>query len=177
MGWSLDYQPPKEPELLTALFLAAGKALYLASSFEDKCQWVLRIVTITTHYEATGDGSAAIELARAMKKKMLGPTIQKLKDPLEFTAGDLETLERARDARNYIAHESAKLDPLSSVSAEIIIEKFARLRVELQALIVGDNLVSRWVYEISEKELAPRGIQEAYSSWVLEWVFDGTYGT
>jgi hypothetical protein len=177
LGWSLDYQPPKEPELLNALFLAAGKALYLASSFEAKCQWVLRIVTIVTHYKATGDNSATTELARAMKEKMLGPTIRELKALTEFTAGDLETLERARDARNYIAHESAKLGPLSSASAKTITEKLAQLRVELQALIDGDNLVSRWIYEISEKEPAPSGIQQAYPSWVLEWVFEGTYGT
>lgn len=163
--------------MLNALFLAAGRALYLASSFEGKCQWVLRIVTIATHYKTTGDSSATAELARALREKMLGPTIRDLKVLSKFTAGDLEILERARDARNYIAHESAKIGPLSSVRANSISEKLAQLKVQLQSLVAGDNLVSTWIYEISEKEPAPTGIQSAYPSWVLEWVFEGTYGT
>jgi|GEM_PF-4828245 len=92
MGWSLDYQPPKEQVLLNQLFLAVGKSLYLASEFEDKCQWVLGMVTLTNRYESTHDFSASTELARVVMKKMLGPTIQDLKKLPEFTAKDLATV-------------------------------------------------------------------------------------
>jgi hypothetical protein len=110
-----------------------------------------------------------------MKDKMLGPTIRELNVLTKVTSADLEMLVRARDARNYIAHESVELGPLSSVSVKTISEKFAQLEAQLQALIAGDNLISCWVYEISEKEPAPTGIQAAYPSWVIEWVFEGSY--
>lgn len=177
MTWSLDYIPPKEPEKLDALFLAAGRALYLANEFESKCRWVLLIDVMETHYKATGDASATVELARAVKQEMLGTTIRKLHECTEFTSGDLETLERARDARNYIAHDSTQVGPLSSASTETITKKLSQLAITVQALIAGDNLVSRWIYEMSEMEPAPSEIQQAYPSWVLEWVFGDTYGT
>lgn len=176
MGWSLDYQPPKEQVLLNQLFLAVGKSLYLASEFEDKCQWVLRIVMIQHHYENTRDISSSFELARVLKKKMLGLTILDLNNLTEITAKDLATLECGRDARNYIAHESTQVGPLSSTSAKTITEKLTRLRAELEALAAADNLISTWIYEIEEKERAPKGIQGAYPDWVFQWVFEGTYG-
>jgi hypothetical protein len=175
--WSLDYQPPKEPALLDQLFLAVGKALYLASAFEAKCQFLLRIMKIVRHYECTGDTSATAELAKVLKEKMLGPTIRELNTITEFTEKDLAIFQRGKDARNYIAHESAQLGPLSSTSAKSINEKLTRLRVELEALATADNLISVWLYEIDEKEPAPRGIQSAYHEWVFQWVFEGAYGT
>ena len=51
MGWSLDYKSPQNIELLDQFFLTAGKSLYLASSFESKCQWILFIMKITEHFE------------------------------------------------------------------------------------------------------------------------------
>ena len=177
MGWSLDYQAPKEPLLLNRLFLAVGRAVYVASSFEEKCQWVLRLMKITDYHKATGDGSATAALARALKDKTLGPTIRDLNNIAPLNESDLAAFERARDARNYIAHESARVGSLSSASAKTIDEKITRLKTELEALTAADNVVSTWIYEIEEKEPAPRGIQDAYPKWVLQWVFEGTYGT
>lgn len=163
--------PPREPELLDQFFLSVGKALYLASAFESKCQWVLRIVKMATHFEHTNDASATIELTKAMKDKLLGPTLKELKGFPEFTAADVAKLERAKDARNYIAHESTEIGSLSSASEKVLRGRTERLRMELSALASGDNLVSAWVYEISEKEPAPRGIQTEYPEWVSHWVF------
>lgn len=177
MGWSLDYQSPREPELLDQFFLSVGKALYLASAFESKCQWVLRIVKIAAHFQRSSDASATAELAKAMKDKLLGPTLNELKGFPEFTAADVAKLERAKDARNFIAHESTEIGSLSSATAKVICERIGRLRTELSALASGDNLVSAWVYEISEKEPPPRGIQSEYPEWVSQWVFGDDNGT
>lgn len=174
MGWSLNYQPPKEPELLEEFFLTVGKALYLACAFEGKCRWVLRIAKLADHYQQTGDASATMALARAMKDKVLGPTLNELKDFPDFDLNEIAVLERAKDARNFIAHECADIGSLSGMSAQRIQEQLARLRSELRTLAAGDNLVSRWVYEIEEKEPAPRGIQQMYPEWIEQWVFSGS---
>lgn len=171
MGWSLNYQRPKEPELLEEFFLAVGKALYLASAFEAKCRFVLRTAKLAHHFNQTDDASATLALAKAMKDKLLGPTIAELKGFPDVSSNDIVVLEQAKNARNFIAHESADIGHLSSASAKQIHEQLARLRCELRALVAGDNLVSRWVYEIEEKEPAPSGIQAAYPKWVEQWVF------
>jgi len=158
MGWTLNYLVPKEPEYLDKFFLVIGKALYIATSFESKCQYVLRIAKLATHYETTGDASATMTLAEAMKDLLLGQTINNMKVLRYFTANDVAILERAKDARNFIAHESADMGFLSSISTELINEKLSRLRRELEALVAGDNLVSKWIYAIEEKEPAPREI-------------------
>jgi hypothetical protein len=170
MGWSLDYQKLKEPELLDEFFLSIGKALYLASAFEKKCWWVLRVIKLT---EQSGDISAVRALASAMKVKLLGPTLNDMKAFPDFSADDIALLERAKDARNFIAHESADIGSLSSVTAQDIHKELDRLRHALAALTAGDNLISRWVYAIETggKEPAPPGIQEAYPRWVEQWVF------
>ncbi len=177
MGWSLNYLPAKEPELLDEFFLAVGKALYLACAFESKCKWVLRIAKLANHFEETEDASATMSLAKAMKDKLLGPTINEMKDFPSFDSDDVAMLERAKNARNCIAHEIAEIGSLSSASANHIQKQLARLRSELDVLIAGDNLVSRWVYEIEEKEAAPRAIQSTYPEWVDEWVLGERHHT
>jgi len=47
----------------------------------------------------------------------------------------------------------------------------SRLRHEVCALALGDNLVSQWIYEIEENEQAPFTIRNEYPRWVDEWVF------
>jgi hypothetical protein len=171
MGWSLDYLKVKEPELLDEIFLAIGKALYLATAFERKCRWVLCLVKLTEDFDQSGEISAMRALVPAMKDKLLGQTIAGMKKFPDFSADDVALLERAKDARNFIAHESAEIGSLSGVSAEHIFEQLERLRNEVEALTAGDNLISRWVYEIENRERAPREIQEQYPRWVQQWIF------
>ena len=171
MGWSLAYSVPEEPQLIEEFLLAVGKCLYLASAFEEKCKCVLRAAKIATTYEEHDDDAAAMVLAKAMRDKLLAPTIADLK--AFFQVEDIAVLERAKDARNFIAHESANIGPLHHASAPHIHQRLARLRTELEALAAGDNLVSAWVYEIEEKEPAPQGIKAAYPDWIRNWVFGG----
>src|SRR3954453_16761937 len=107
MAWSLGYLPPKEPELLDDFFLAAGKCLYLANAFEEKCRWLLRFAELAHHLKDTGDLDASLDLVNAIKTKMLSATIAELKNLSLLNPDNLVLLEKARDARNFIAHEGA----------------------------------------------------------------------
>lgn len=171
MGWSLDYKSPQNIELLDQFFLTAGKSLYLASSFESKCQWILFIMKITEHFERKRDTTASMKLAKTLKNKLLGPTLNELKEFPDFTYDDITKLERAKNARNFIVHESTNIGPLSSTPTVVIREKLNQLRNELNALIPGDNLVSSWIYEITEKEPSPSGIKAEYPTMISEWIF------
>ena len=171
MGWSLGCQPFKEPELLDRFLLAAGKSLCLATAYERKCRFILRIMDIVQHYEDTGDSSASLKLAMTLKDKMLAQTVKGMSCYSVLSESEVALLERAKDARNFIAQESTATGLVNSASREVIMSLYDQLRQEVEALVAGDNIVSRMVYEIEEKEPAPKYIYEAYSSKITDWVF------
>lgn len=175
MGWSLDYRFPEEPRLVNKFLMSLGKALYIATAFELKCRAVLRIANAVHHYEQTSDVDATLALLQAAKDKMLAQTLGELKRFPIVQSDDVQILERAKNARNYIAHEGAEIGPVATVSARIVAAQTSRLRSEVANLIAGDNLVSTWLYEIEEKKGAPRKIRERYPGWIDRWVFENKW--
>jgi hypothetical protein len=169
MGWSINRWAPKDPAALDSFFLVIGKALYIATSFEHKCKYVLRIIRIVEHFEETNDGSAA--LAMAAKDAMLRRTIDGLAGPLNIDKSELDVLVRASQARNFIAHEAAAIGNVFDVSRKGLSERLSELKHELTVLVDGDNLVSSWIYEIEEKERAPREVRDKYPALVMTWIF------
>lgn len=169
MGWSLDYQNLKYPDQLNKFLLAVGKALYLANAFEYKCQYVLRLGKLVKHIKEGKDFDAALTLTNKMKDKVLGPTLSELGRFPEFNEKDIALLDRAREARNFIAHKGAFIS--LGTGSKYLQEHLNKLKKEVIALVPGDNLISVWIYEIQEKEAAPSGIQKAYPKWVEKWVF------
>jgi hypothetical protein len=172
MGWSLTYQPTREPELLDRFFLAAGKALHLANLFERKCEYVLETLHLVASLKETDDPMASLALIAAMKTKLLGPTIKELKTFPHFTADDIERLDKARGGRNFIAHRGASIGSVTHAKAQTIIDQARDLRSAVADLAQGDNLVSKWIYEIEEKRGAPAQIQQIYETWIDNWVFE-----
>jgi hypothetical protein len=170
MGWLLGHQPVREPELIDAYLLAVGKSLCLASYFEKKCQWVLRVAKLAEHYETDTDLDSFWMFAQAFRDKLLGPTLMKLSG-LGDSEADIKSLEEGRVARNFIAHEAAVLGYLPAVREEDLIVAIQKLRQQLPRLIAADNLISKWVYEIEEREPAPESIQAGYAERVTRWVF------
>ena len=171
MGWSLSYQSPKEPELLEQFFVTIGKALYIANQFEAKCHNVLRISNLLKYAKQTNDLDAAIRLVKELREPMLANALAALISPLRISPEQVAILEKAKDARNFIAHEGAAIGPVYLATSKIIERRLGELRDSVSHLADGDNLVSRWIYEIEEKEAAPRSFYEEYPSMLLAWVF------
>ena len=172
MGWSIGYSPLKDSFFLDAFLLSVGKALFLATMFEAKCRYILRLARIVSQYEMTGDASAALELVKTMKDETLGKTLRNLGSVGRFDNGDITLLDKAKDARNYIAHGSAEIGSLYDVTVKNIEKRIERLRREVIVLANGDNLVSCWIYEIEEKEPAPKIMRDEYTNHCVRWVFD-----
>jgi len=169
----MGYQPLREPELIDAYLLAVGKALYIASSFEKECQWVLRILKLVAKYETDPDLDTFEAFANALKDSLLRQTLRGLAAFDGGSENELATLAAGKDARNFIAHEAAALGHLTNIGCKQITDSIASLREQMESLIAADNLVSKWVYEIEEKEPAPQSIQQAYPTLVRSWVFKG----
>ena len=170
MGWSLNFRKPEDADLLDAHLLSLGKALFLATAFEGKCRFLARIWKMVEVQRQTGDFSAALELANALKVRQLGPTIDGL-TAIPFVGDEhYAILVRAKDARNYIAHEAGAIGGID-IPRRVILDRERRLREEVLALVPGDNLVSTWIYELERKEPAPPSLQHLYPTLVETWVF------
>ncbi|MET9701162.1 hypothetical protein ABZY31_30190 [Streptomyces sp. NPDC006529] len=176
MGWSLSLLPPPEPELLDAVFLSAGRALHLANAFENKCQYVLRIANLASAFDEDPALTLDEAIAAAPSDKMLGQTLHLLVDRFQTPVPEeaVGLLNKARAARNFIAHEGASLGSsyIWVARADTLIRHAVALRAAVQALSLGDCIVSRWVSEIEEPNVpAPRSWDDDYPPMVDTWVF------
>lgn len=100
---------PEEPELLEIFFTASGKALHLSNAFESKCRSLLKFLHFVDQFDPAVDTLASFNLEKALKDTMLGASIKGLGKFPEFTAADIDRLNKGTEARNFIAHEGADL--------------------------------------------------------------------
>ncbi|MEH0936767.1 hypothetical protein [Micromonospora psammae] len=176
MPWSVDTDEPKDAALWTAALLAVGRALYLANTFEAKCKAAFRVRLILDAIASHGDQWAEPAAAAADADATLARAIT------TFNRGDgeqlLRVLHRARDARNYIAHEGGNFNGLFFTSEDHLLDKLLRLRAEVHCLALGDDLVSQLIHEIHRKTDSGRGLDPGqrrtmpdYAGTVDRWVF------
>ncbi|MEZ5786665.1 MAG: hypothetical protein R3D62_09440 [Xanthobacteraceae bacterium] len=92
MGWCLSYLPLKEQELLDEFFLIVGKALYLATSYEAKCKYLLNLMRLTDYVAQGGKLTATAAVADLVKAKLLGPTIVEMKAFPDFKPTDTASI-------------------------------------------------------------------------------------
>lgn len=174
MGWSVGYQPPRESDLIDEILLAVGKALYLANRSESNCKYVLGIANLL---DLTKDDPVTFleeAAAKLPKDKVLGPTLQDLfaRTDINIRPDQVAALTKAKDARNYIAHEGAMaIDELSSYNVQRMLDALRTLRVMVIDLANGDNIVSAWVYMIDEPREPLPYIVRDYPDLVDDWIF------
>ncbi|MBU1937676.1 HNH endonuclease [bacterium] len=153
---------------------ALGRAMAIAQNFEQNCKYITQITDLDKEY-ARG-GIKDIEDMRAYSERLLkklqgvGVALHRLRSNIKIGSGEDEILRLACNARNYFAHEGAK-PCICFGSAKDILEKIPQFEEHVRNLSRGDNLVSGWVYEISEKEPAQRtSIHDTYVNAIVEWV-------
>jgi hypothetical protein len=161
----------KERLAVESLMLTFGKTLHLASEFERKCQYVLRVFNLDEIFKAADDCEAAFAAAAAAKDALLAQTIAGMKKISHVTTNEVELLTKARLARNYIVHESGKIGPIHQLQGKHIADAFTALRPAVIDLARGDNVVSVWNLAIQEKLAAPEWITQTYEARVLCWIF------
>ena len=172
MSWSLSHIFPATPGHVDRALNAAGRALYLANAYESKCHFVLRIAELSEYIERVPCASFAEALASASRDRLLGPVIARLSSVAKLDQNESAKLNEAKDGRNFIAHEGAAFGYVYSANESTVYSHIARLRTAVRQLVAGDNLVSKWVYEIEEKEPPPNDLSHSYSSFAEKWVFE-----
>lgn len=171
MPWTLSRREAEEPELVEAFLLAIGKALCLANNFEARCDHYLKVIAFT---DSMRDGGKKNEVLKALQKVNALPLAQKVRGihvSGDIGESDLAILNRARESRNFIAHESACIGELHSARKEFLLKRMADLYPHVVAVARGDNLTSQWEYEVCERESAPSHFTASYVDEVTTWVF------
>ena len=151
---------------------ASGRALTLAQHFEANCKDVLMWWHVS---KAAEDGKVKSRadlksFAEELVGLMLAKTIKRLADDHEISDVELDVLVRAKDARNYVAHECMAATSFASQFDRNPVGDDGRFRQEIRALAAGDNLISSWSYMFHEKEMPPMHYMSAYTEKICSWV-------
>lgn len=193
-------QPVDYSDEQSAYLAALGRAMALAQNFEHNCRFVFGTLDVVQAHES-GEKLSRDERrshARKLQKRSLGAALRGRDGDTDFTADELATLNAARAARNYLAHEAAVaaiyVPPKSGkrtlrevVTGDADPASIARERVEMtleqlrigvaafepavRALAKADDLVSRWAYAIQEKD-AHSASPSWYVATVVEWILE-----
>ena len=174
MPWLIGWKEPDSISLANQFFSTLGRALYLANSFEAKCGHILKAERIAAKFGELGDADAAVQLVAAMKDPMLADLFKELNKLYPITPENLDTLDKARVARNFVAHDGGRIGPLVDTSTKAIQEQLDALRPHVKDLAAGDNLVSLWEWGLVETwEEPPYGYFRYYPAAIEAWVFGG----
>ncbi len=151
---------------------AVGRALMVAQHFEANCNdfamwWI---------------GSGALEngtakslsdlrsVSEALTELMLGGLIKRLGADRDITKAEIAVLVRAKDARNYIAHEAVAATSFTSRFPRRRLNELPLFKEAVRALVEGDNLISSWSYMFHEKEPSPARHLAEYPDRLVNWI-------
>lgn len=173
MSWSIGVRPPNS-DLTDIVLLAAGKALYLCNSFEAKCNHILTLINLTEQISSDPVHSLEDLISRLPGNKPLYENIRNIKLKAEITGmteDEGSALTKAREARNFIAHEGADFGSLYALKASTVQGHMVKLRSAVADLAIGDNIVSTLLYYADEPNEPIPYLTTNYSDLIDLWVF------
>ena len=164
-------------------FEMTGKALFLCQHFEHTCKEIVMYLNLAKalseqQLEFLSDDHK--KYADKLMALFLGGSIKRLRKEFPRIGSDAEIgdIEKAKDSRNYICHES-ELDLIGARFAprgyryewqpntDILVSHFRNIAT-------GDYVVSRWFYEFSEKESGAFKVKDEYvESLIARFLNDG----
>jgi hypothetical protein len=174
MPWTVGWQVEPESDLIAEILLAAGKALYIANRFEARCSLVLKAAHFWDIIDGDPVATMADIAARMPADKLLGRTLTELnaRSDIGITPQDSEALTKAKDARNWLAHEgAASLGDLYSYDVARMLTALRTLRDMVTDLASGDNIISTWAFAIEDPDEPLPSITRQYSELVDDWIF------
>jgi hypothetical protein len=191
---------PSAVSHLQADYLAAlGRAIALAQNFENNCKFVFGMYDLGEVFEGK---KVDIKTWRAAGNKFLnrslGGTLRGREVDRDFKR-HVKTLEAARVARNYLAHQAAEpalfVPPMSGKHKlrDLLLKTVDRRKIEEERhemvashlqkslsrlekaaidLANGDNIVSLWSYMIQEKDALTPTIAGTYIDDAVDWILE-----
>lgn len=159
-------------------FEMMGKALFLCQHFEHTCKEIVMYLSLAkalseNHFEFLSDEHK--EHVDKILALFLGGSIKRLRNEFPNIGRDTDVvgIERARDSRNYICHESQ----LDLIGAPYVPNEYRNdwepktdiLISHFNNVAIGDYVVSRWFYEFSEQENGSFKDRDEYVKSLINW--------
>ncbi len=149
-----------------------GRALYVASGFEDDCRSLAFVLKVR---KPQPEGTSDDEFFKAVSKAVLGRLIDLNKliaDRTKLKKDYVEMLHTARTARNYIAHEATgEFDRLLKIPGG-----FGQWRnvlaSKLKEVVFGKIIVAVLLSRNSAEVMPTQEVIDAYPKMVEFWVFE-----
>ncbi len=164
--------PPVDAVTQTACVLL-GRALYIASGFEDDCRSLAFALKMT---ELQPEGQSDDDFFTAVSKTVLGRLVELNKliaQRAKLKEDYVAMLHTARDARNYIAHEATgDLKHLTKVPGGFD-QWQSVLESKLEAVVFGRIIVAVLLSRNSAEVAPTQEVVDAYPEMVKSWVFKG----
>lgn len=182
--------PPKGEEAKRGLLLI-GKLLFLCNKFEDTCKSIVMWVRLSKNledakFEFMSKNHLSFVDILLGPKTTLGNSIEEFKEEVKDKSqketregflygfankGEIDILNKARKARNYICHKGYQLFSYKYPNEDFRLEK-RDINQKLHDLIEGEYLVSKWMYEFSEKESGDFFSRADYNKKLKKWFWE-----
>jgi len=165
-------------EFENAFIEAVGRALCIAQNFESNCRSLAILLDAKNSQGKSPNQIEFQELIEKLSKRMLAGAIQQLGKHFPIPEQIEKLLEEAKDARNWIAHDSMKvLFDLSNLDERLSAD-LRELREKVRNLAIADGMVAAWCFGISEGEaVGSNGYEEKIESWVFSEFAPGDFVT
>lgn len=151
---------------------AVGRGVFLAQNFEQNCKYVLLVWDLGEAFKSGRKVDDLPAYSSVLLKRFLGQVVKRFGTKYGIRADQHQVLEKARDARNYLAHEVALPCLYPSGDPDLIMSELPGFKQNIEALAEGDNLVSCWSYMIQEKDFPPTQKRQGYVEEIVSYVLE-----
>jgi hypothetical protein len=161
-----------------AVLASIGRALLVAQLFEDMVKRAVYVTDAITQVVDLDSHEAVERLEELLRQpeelfeRLLARAIKRLETQYALPPDEVDTLSKAKDARNYLAHAAAMMNAFSDSGSEEEANALSEFQRHVHSLVYGYNLLSILAYEFEEREPAPPIHARRYPSDLEAWVLD-----
>jgi hypothetical protein len=163
--------PAERTESTDHAYAALGRAITVATRFEAHSRALAYLLGIRLADQPL-DEQTMLDIYSAIWQKKLAHHLNSLVTGLKLGDDVDQTLQSARKARNYLAHEYALGLPGSLRQDDDVPRMIHTLRSHVDSLAKGDLLVSLLSQQLTNEELPPPQFASSWPATVAQWVCD-----
>ncbi len=156
----------------TGFFSAVGRSLAFATRFESNCRVIVGVIGLTQGSRPMLDSDEEVgEFVNRIMSSTLSRNIHKLTKSAEEEDEIRNTLNAAREARNYIAHHVTQGFETVLPDGSGVDETEAELRTHVRNIAEADRFVCLLISLFTRQPLPSGSFINEYPDAVVEWVF------
>jgi len=155
-----------------SFYSSVGRALWIAQNFEGSCGSLMLIIDIKKEY----NGQNLDELRIDALKRLLGQNIKSIKSLVKkhFPKDDFEylfdILDKARNARNFIAHEIAHKCGELAVEPEKLKDFMSEIHKNVSIISEADKNICVILSAMTKQPMPVGQTLDKYSENIANWV-------